>query len=512
MREDGEATPRSEPLLDAARGARSRLSLNAVLNAAGSLIYYAAVVLVTPVAIHALGDRGWGIWQLVGAATSYATLLNLGLASAVAYHVAGAIAGKDLDRLADSVNNARLYFGGVAAVIALAFAFGGRPLVESLLDSGEVGLAWRTMAVSVGITALTLPVRVYQSVISGLQRYDLVAGSRLAGGFLLLVGVFGGFAFGMDLVGFALVMTLAPTMPALFSWLLSRRLLPPECFRWRRPDFRHLGHMMAYSTSTVLYATGMVVLYQTMKFLASWRCGGTVAAGHMGLTVSLVQILSVLFIPLVAVLQTRVSDLVARGKQDELPRLLRRALASTSLVAVPILVFLLIEAHTIFDAWVGRALSPEVVDQLAGTARSMILGQGLYVIFLPFFYALLGVGEHRIFGLGMLVAGVVNAVAGWIATGFQPTIEALGIAFTGTMSALVLFVTLPFALRRFALGLREVVWRSVLLPAASLVPAAALPFRPHLSEPLLDLVLAAGLFALCALPGWLLVRRSVRRL
>jgi O-antigen/teichoic acid export membrane protein len=513
LREDGEATRRrSEALLDAARGARSRLSLNAVLNAAGSLSYYAAVVLVTPVAIRALGDQGWGIWQLVGAATSYATLLNLGLASAVAYHVSGAVAAKDFDRLSSSVNNARLYFTGVAVAIALAFALGGRPLVGSLIDAAELNIAWTTMAVSVVITALTLPVRVYQSVISGLQRYDLLAGARLAGGFLLIGGVLGGFALGMDLVGFASVMTLAPTMPALFSWLLSRRLLPSECFRWRRVDARHLGHMLAYSTSTVLYSTGTVVLYQTMKFIASWRCGGTIAAGHMGLTVNLVQILSVLFIPLSAVLQTRVSDLEARGRRDELPRLLRRALASTSHVAIPILVFLLIEAHTILDAWVGRALSPDVVQLLARTARSMIVGQGLYVIFLPFFYALLGVGEHRIFGLGMLVAGAVNAVVGWIATGFLPSIEALGLAFTGTLTALVLCVTLPFALRRFALGAREVLWRSIVFPLVALAPTAALPFRPHLAEPLLDLVLGAGLFALLALPGWLIVRRSLRRL
>jgi O-antigen/teichoic acid export membrane protein len=510
LQRNGEATdPPEPPLLDATRGARSRLGLNAVLNAGGSLSYYAAVVLITPVAIHALGDRSWGIWQLVGAATSYATLLNLGLSSAVAYHVSGALAAKDHERLAESVNNARLYFLAAGAVIALAFALGGRPLVESLLEPDEIDVAWTTLAVSIGITVLTLPVRVYQSVISGLQRYDLLAGSRLAGGVLLLGGVLGGFAAGMGLVGFAFVMTLVPTAPALLSWLFTRRLLPRDSLRWRAPVLRHLARMMTYSASTVLYSTGTVVLYQTMKLAASWRCGGTVAAGHMGLTVSLVQVLSVLFIPLAAVLQPRVSDLHARGRGAEIAPLLRRSLASLGLVAVPVLAFLLLEARTVFAAWVGGALAPDVIDRLAATARYMVIGQGLWVVFLPLFYALLGVGEHRVFGLGMLAAGVANAALGWLATAWRPSIEALGAAFAVTLGALVLFVTVPFTLRRFALKARQIAWSSLVLPALAISPAALLPLRPRVAEPLLDLALAAGLFALCALPGWLLVRRRL---
>jgi O-antigen/teichoic acid export membrane protein len=231
----------------------------------------------------------------------------------------------------------------------------------------------------------------------------------------------------------------------------------------------------------------------------------------MGLVVNLVQTLSVVFIPLAAVLQPRVSELRGRGREAEVPLLLRRSMASFGLVAAPILAFLLLEAPAVFDAWVGRAVSREVVTELASTTRSMLLGQALYVLVLPLFYALLGVGEHRIFGLGMLAAGVGNAVLAWVATGIDPTIGGLGLAFSTTLVGLVLGVILPFSLRRFSLTVTEVAWRSALLPLLSVSPAALLQLRPHLDEPLLDLALAAVLFAAFALPGWLLARRRVFR-
>ncbi len=497
-------------LRDASRGGQQRLPWNAALNAAGSLSYYVAVVFLTPVAIRALGDRGWGIWQLVGAATSYALLLNLGLASAVAHQVSAGVAVRDLDRVASSVNNTRLYYVAVAVAILVGFAAGGRALVTSLLEGPEAQLAWAALAVSVGVTAFTLPVRVHQSVISGLQRYDLLAGFRLASGVLLLGGVIGGFAAGMGLVGFAFVMTSAPVLPALLSWLFARRILPRGCLRWRRANPAHLRSMMLYSTSTVLYTTGAVVLYQTMKFVASWRCGGTVAAGHMGLVVSLVQTLSVLFIPLAAVLQPRVSELWARGRGDQLPDLLRRSVASMGLVAVPILAFLLLETHSIFAAWVGDTLPADAVSRISRTARYMLIGQGLYVVFLPFFYGLLGVGEHRTFGLGMLAAGGVNAALGWAATQAKPTIEALGLAFGLTLTGLVLFVTLPVALRRFSLSVRDVTLQPIAIPLLVVAPAIVVAaLRPRLGEPRLDLALAAVLFGASALPGWLLARKRL---
>ena len=54
------------------------LRLSAVASAVGNLSFFGVVFLLTPIAIRAFGEDGWGIWQLVGATTAYSALLNCG--------------------------------------------------------------------------------------------------------------------------------------------------------------------------------------------------------------------------------------------------------------------------------------------------------------------------------------------------------------------------------------------------------------------------------------------------
>jgi O-antigen/teichoic acid export membrane protein len=489
------------------RGQSSRLGANAIFNVSGSVAYYFVIVLITPVAIKTLGDDAWGIWQLVGATASYAMLLSLGLNSAIAHHVARSAASDDFRSLGHTINDARLYFLLASGAIIVLLSIGGPPLIASLVGESDASLAFRALIVSVTLTALTLPPRVFTSVVTGLQRFDLVAGFRVLAGVLLLVITIVGFRQGMGLLGFAAAMTAVPATPAMLSWVAAHRILPPECFRWRKINFSNLTNMVHYSINTVIYIAGTVILYQTSKFIASWRCGGPAAAGYMGLAINLTQVLSVVFIALSAVVQPRVSDLHARGMDREIGRIVRQSLAATGLLAVPLIAFLFSEAAGILNAWVGRAVSPDVVVLVARTVRGMLVGQGLYVVFLPCFYALLGVGEHRVFGVGMVATGVISALLGWGATYLRPVIDVLGIVFGVSLAALVLVVTLPITLRRFSLSATRVLRDALLIPLLVACPGLiAAQYRPRWNEPLLDLALGGVIFGACVLPGWYLAR------
>ncbi len=497
------------------RGASSRLSFNAAINLLGSVAYYAAVVIVSPIAIGHLGDEAWGIWQLAGAASLYATLVNLGLYSAVSYHVTRAVANRDGDALADAMQNARLFLLGGAALILGWLVVFGRPFVDSLVTTDDFDRMWHTLVVAIVVTAIFLPVRMYLSVLSGLQRYDMLTLYRLVSGCLLLAGVVGGFVFfDLGLLGFAALMSVAPVLPAFFSWVTARFMIPAPIFAWRSIKWPLLREMVFYSLSTVLYTTGTVVLYQSMKLIASWRLGGPAAAGHVGLVVSLAQTLSVIFVPLAGVIHTRVNDLHTRGRSDLLPGILREALAGTGLLAVLISTFIVVEAETVFGAWVGRVVEAETIEVLAHTTRLMMFGQLPYVAFLPCFYALVGIGRHRVFGLGMLAAGVANVALGWALAVPGADISVLGAAFGVVLAALVLFVTVPVSLRVFGLGIWSAVRATLLEPAAFCVPGViVLHFRPRVGEPILDLVVAGACFGVAVLPGLLWARRDlVRRL
>ena len=491
-----------------ARPKRPSLRLNAVAWTFSNLAYFGAVFLVTPIAVRQLGAEGWGIWQLVGATAIYAQLLNLSLGTATHYQVAYRTAGGDSGGLATVLTNVRLYLLGAGLLLLAALALLGRPFVEALVPPAQVELAYSTLVVSIVITSIDLQTRLAGSVLVGLQRNDLYAVFQTIGAALLFGALLLGFHAGMGLVGFAAVMTLGPTFAALCCWVAYRRLLPRESLRWARPSWPLFREMIFYSTSAILYTAGGVVLYQTMKFLAALRCGGPEAAGHMGLAISLAQTISVVFTPAVAVLLSRVGQLHGERRLHEVAPLLERAFIALGLLLVPAVIFLAVDAPTIFSAWLGGSVAPETLAALAATTRLLFIGHGFYIAVLPFYYALLGVGEHRVFGLGMLAIAVLNTGLGWVASSLSPRIETLGAVYGLLMLALAAGVTGPAGLRRFPLPLFRLFVRAFCVPLAAALPGAALlAWRPRGGEALVELALDGVLFALLTLPGLELARR-----
>jgi len=490
---------------------RVGMRMNALASAIGHGTFFAATFLTTPIAIRHLGDAQWGIWQIVGAATQYALILSLGLGTAIQYQVSYLSARQDYARLATAFTSVRLYFLAVALAMGGALAIAGLPLLRTLVDPDQVPLAWQALLVTVGLTAVTLPIRFYQSVLGGLQRFDLFCVFQLGAGVAIFAGVSGGFRLGMGLTGFALVMGLCTATPFVASWLALRRMLPRVAFRWVGVDLSLLGSMVTYSLSTTVFLTGTVLLYQTMKFLASWACGGTEAAGRIGLVINIVQTIAVVFTPLFSVVLSRVAQLHGEGRLDAIAPLLNRVCVLNGLAVVPTVIFLGIAARSVFEAWLGSSVSPAAVVQLARTTQIMLLGQAAYALTLPGYHALLGVGEHRAFGMGMLAAGSASVALGWVAARAHPEIESLALAFSVAMVGLFLFVTLPVLVRRFTLDVRSFLGRGVALPAlASLPGAVALGLRPRLGRPLLDLIADAAIFGVALLPWLGLVRRLLR--
>jgi O-antigen/teichoic acid export membrane protein len=488
----------SEPRPRKAIGLRA----NAAANASANVLHFAVIFLLTPVAVEHLGPEGWGVWQLVGAATALATLLDLGLGTATQYQVSFQVARGDHAHLAAALNAVRSYQTLAAGVLLSVLLVAGRPLTASLVEPAWVDVAHRTLAVTWVVTCLALPFQPFTSVVAGLQRYDLQGAFRAGTALLLGVAVLIGFERGMDLPRFAVLMSIGAAIPAFASWIAARRLLPSRALRFQRIDVPHFGSMVRYSLSTLLFTGGSVALYQCMRLVASWRCGGPEAAGMIGLAISVVQVLSVVFMPLLGVLLSRAGQLHGEGRVGDVAALLARALSATGLVVVPLVVFLALAADGIFEAWIGPAVGPAAVSQLAATARLMLIGQGAYVLALPCYYSLLGVGEHRLFGLGMLGVGVLNAALGWWAAGWVPRIETLGLVFGVLLALLAGGVVLPAALSRFSLRPGPLLARATLLPLAVATPGAlAIQWRPRLGRAIPDLILDAVVFALLCLPG-----------
>jgi O-antigen/teichoic acid export membrane protein len=490
---------------------RRSIGRNALGSVIGNLGYFGVQVLITPIALAHLGAEGWGIWQLVGATAIYAQLLNLSLGTAVHYQVALRMASGDLASLGAAVANVRLYLLLAGLLLLALLALGGRAFVVALVAPEQRTLAWSALAISVTLTALDFQTRFYGSVLGGLQRLDLHGAIQLASGAALLAGVVIGFARGMDLRGFAALMTAAPILQGASAALTLRRILPAGTLRAGKPDFALFRNMAAYSTSTILYSAGAVVLYQTMKFIASLRCGGPAAAGHIGVATSVAQMVAVVFAPPAGAILARVSQLKGGGRIAEASALLERTATILALMIVPAAVFIALDAERILTVWVGHTEAASALPAMARSTRLLVLGTAGFALGLPFYNALLGIGEHRAFGLGMLGAALANTLLAWFATGISPRIETLAAVYAAVTLALVLLVTVPHTARRFGLGLARLGLRVAVVPALVAAPgAAALSWiaRGDVTLPLL--ARDAVVFSLAALPGLELARRWLR--
>jgi len=490
---------------------RAGLRMNAVTSVAGHLSYFGAVFLATPIAVRALGPEGWGIWQLVGALTAYALLLDLGFGTAIHQQVAVQTARGDFESLARAFTALRLYFIGVAVAIVLIALAVGKPIIAAMIEPEHVDLAYATLLVTVVLTALTLPIRLYSSALGGLQRLDLYAAFRLVSALVFFGAIVVGFQQGMGLIAFAVIMTIAPQLAAFPSWFTVRRALPRGSLRFTKLDVPLFLSLTKYSLNTLLYTTGTIVLYQTMKFTASLVCGGAEAAGHMGLSITIIQTLGILFTPAVVALHGRVGQLHGEGRDAEIPALLAKAIGATGLLLVPAAVFIMLEADAIFVAWLGDYLPSHVLGELAATSRYMLIGQALYILALPCYYALLGIGEHRIFGIAMIVTAAINSVAGWLFANAAPVIESIGFVFGMSVAALSVCVTFPAALRRFPIDLPRLAINAIGVPLLVCLPGAfAMSLGPEISHPILALAVDAGFYGLFTLPGVARARRRVR--
>jgi hypothetical protein len=135
----------------------------------------------------------------------------------------------------------------------------------------------------------------------------------------------------------------------------------------------------------------------------------------------------------------------------------------------------------------------------------------MYIAALSFYFLLLGIGRHRVFGIGMFAIAIANTVFGAVVTMWWPKVEALGLVYGVLMLALVVFVTAPGALRRFPLPIGRLLRRGLLLPLLLSAPGAAgVLLRPRFGRPFFDLAADGVLFSLLCLPGLEWARRRFR--
>jgi O-antigen/teichoic acid export membrane protein len=237
-------------------------------NAIGMYAVYAAAIVsgivVTPIVVRALGKDGYGAWSLIGAATTYLAVLDLGVSPAIIRFAAEARGRNARDEVSEVASTGLAIYGAIglltlpvgALVVWLIPVVGHVP--HHLVHDVRLSAALIVLSL-----ALRFPLGLFNNLLVGQQRIDLLNVGNFAGTALyaLLAAVLVPHGGGLVLLGvLVLATTLVRLMLPLF-WL--KKELPELQVRRRFVTRARLRELTSFSASNFLVHISQKIVFST---------------------------------------------------------------------------------------------------------------------------------------------------------------------------------------------------------------------------------------------------------
>lgn len=148
---------------------------NVIWNWSGMAVTMLAGFIVAPYLVHHLGDSGYGLWILIASMTGYFSLLDLGVGASVGRYIAYYRARGDQENVNATLSTAIAILTGVA-VLALLVVLALVPMFHWLYaipPQQQSAATWAIIIVGLNL-AMTFPVMVFDGVLWGHERFDLI--------------------------------------------------------------------------------------------------------------------------------------------------------------------------------------------------------------------------------------------------------------------------------------------------------------------------------------------------
>ncbi len=457
-----------------------RIVFNSVVNVSSTIGRAAIGFFLLPFLVSMLGAEVYGVWVLIGSVLIYAPTLTLGLESAINRHVPVFAAQEDAGGI-DRVVTTGSAFCAAAGVVILASTFIVHRNLDAwfLLPEHLQGSA-RTLLLVVGILiAVSMPLRPYSAVLSGLQHYGVLALGPFVVICLRAVALVWALLSGHGLLAVGAIFAASELLVVVTHALFARRALGRSALVRSALDFGLLREMLAYGINTFLYITATVILLKGSELVIG------VLLGPAEITRFVVMMAPLLLLSTVvqasnAVIKPAVSDLDARAESCNVRLLSMLTQKYTLLMLLPGIFFLVVLGGDFLVLWMG----PEF-EGLALMLALLAVGHLIRLSQYSSFLVLVGKGEHKIFGI---LAVSVSATAMLLAV---LAVKVLNLGLLGMVTANVVPMIITYGgvlpvyyCRKMGIPFSEVI-RSVLVPAlAGCLPAFALTVLWRLYLPL----------------------------
>lgn len=420
---------------------RDTIARNTAFNAAGR--GWDAVVGLVLVAyiVSRIGVEQYGLWAIVSAFAGYASLFDLGVASAYSRYIAEHAARNERERVSAVVSTGFFYqlvFSTAFIAVAWYAIDGLVALLRAWNSAGALGsdaitadlaflLKW-TLVLLAGTNCLAP----FVAVQTGLQRMGVTNAVSVAAS-LVKVGatvwflegghgihglvyanaiVFGAFAF----MGIGATFIICPYLrvaPWRSSWSMFRRLFS---FGWKTQVSR-LANLVTFETDVLI----ITLVLRDLELAGLYRIG-----------VELANKMRQVPVVLMSALVPAAAQLNATRDDDRLRRMYLRATKYVAAVTVPLAAFTAGGAGLLMTAWQGPALS---LGMSVLVLRIIAVGYVANILPGPGVAVALGMGRPGVqmaAGLISMIANIALTVAFVFAFGFWgvPVATALSMAIS----------------------------------------------------------------------------------
>jgi O-antigen/teichoic acid export membrane protein len=446
------------------RGVLKNIASNWLLSLVTIIVTY----VLTPFAIHALGDAGYGTWLLISSITGYLLLLTLGVPMATVRYMAQYAAEgryRDLNRAIASSAGLYLSLGGAAFVIGcILFAFfdSAYAVPPGLRAEARVAFFLSVLYVSAGFIG-QLPYGIMAA------HHDFVRRNvvQLAALMLRLGLTIALLTLRPSLVSLAVVLLAALIFEFSVMWAVVRRRYPPVRLRVSDFEMREVRLIFSFSLFVLVLNVGERLMFQS-DALVIGRFLGVADIPYYAVANSLGLYLMEFVIAIAAVVMPTATKLQAQGLRHDLEEVFLKwskvALSLTLMVGL----FLLVLGPRFLGWWIAPAYESGAGPVLQILTVGAIVYLPVRGVALPI---LMGLGRPKRATLAYVVSGVVNVGMSIV---LARSMGLVGVAL-GTAIPLIAYAAVLLVLACRELGVSVTRYTLYVVPRAlvGVIPAAA---------------------------------------
>jgi O-antigen/teichoic acid export membrane protein len=445
---------------------RRRLASNVLWNWAGLGVTIATGFVLAPFLVHCLGDTTYGLWVLIASLAGYFNLLDLGVRGSVGRYIAFFRARDEQEEVNRTLSTAIVLLL-VVAVLALVATLAVLLVFFHLFDVPPEEVPSVRLAILItGLNlALMFPVAVFDAVLWGYERFDLINIVDIPMAILRTVATFWLVHGPGDLVALAWITLIANGASEVAKLAASFYVEPRLRLSVGRFGREHARHLFGYGLWQFLLQISRQVGAQIGPLIIGSMLA-VAAVTPFSFASRLIQYAMSFMVAATGVLTPLATALHARDDSEQERQLFIEGGKWCTAFALLAGIGLFLLGGPMLKLWLHSELAvsclPILRVLIAG--ELMAMSQGLT------YSILLGKARHRAMAIASLVEGILATVAGLLAARHWGM---AGVCLVFAASALACrgIFQVVYACRVLGVGL----WRYSMTAIAKPVLAAALP-------------------------------------